>query len=207
MPSTLLCADDNMAKTHSVPALHLVSVWGETHEWANSHKMLCVKSTENAGTPGTESEAGVMFSLYNYKTASETTRVVFCLLLQTYVHAGSMTIQATHTRLHTIVLTQIGGSFPTFTLGPRHGWEAHVVVGPVLGRGVRHGRLWLGLCLLPVVATSLLPPSTHRLWRSFLRWAERWKSPTQSSWCGGFAGKWRTTYRKKGEKEGNAIFE
>lgn len=133
------------------------------------------------------------------KMDSENTGVVFCLLLQTYTQTGCPVV-----RLHAITLTQVSRSFPTFALSPRHGWEAHVVIGSVLGRGVGHAGLWLRLCLLPVVAASLLPPSTHRLWRCLLWWAERRKSSAQSSWCGGFAGKWRTTYGNK-NKERNAI--
>lgn len=116
---------------------------------------------------------------------------------------GSMTTHTGHStgRPHVIILTQISWSFPTLTLAPRCSWEAHVVVGSVLGRGVWHAGLWLRLRLLPAVATTLLPSSTHGLGRCFLWWAERWKSSTQPSRCGGFAGKWRTTCIKKGRKK------
>lgn len=52
-------------------------------------------SMVNPGASGTEWEVGIMVCLYNYKTDSENTGIVFSLLLQMYTHTGSMTIQAT----------------------------------------------------------------------------------------------------------------
>lgn len=110
-------------------------------------------------------------------------------------------------RLRTLVLTQVSCSLPTLVLAPRHGWEAHVVVGAVLGRGVHHAGLrpWRW-CLLPAVAAPLLPAAPQGLGRRFLWWAERWEPPAQSSWCGGFAGKWRTTYREKGRRQARLVW-
>lgn len=49
----------------------------------------------NPGTPGTELEAAVILCLYNCTIASETIEIVFCLLLRTPIHPGSMITQAT----------------------------------------------------------------------------------------------------------------
>lgn len=95
--------------------------------------------------------------------------------------------------------TDASRSFSTLVLCSRHCWEAHVVIGLVLGRGVRATGLGFGLCLLPAIATSLLPTAAaHGLRRRFLR--RGGKSSTHARWCGWFTGKWRASCKIQGKE-------
>lgn len=97
-------------------------------------------------------------------------------------------------------LTDASRSFSTLVLCSRHCWEAHVVIGLVLGGGVRAAGLGFGLCLLPAIATSLLPTAAaHGLRRRFLR--RGGKSSAHARWCGRFTGKRRASCKIQG-KEG-----
>lgn len=96
-------------------------------------------------------------------------------------------------------LTNVSWSFSTLVLRSRHCWETHVVIGLVLGRGMRHAGLGFGLCLLPAIASSLLPAAAaHGLGRGFLRWGG--KSSTHACRCGRFTGKRRATCRVGGKE-------
>lgn len=96
-------------------------------------------------------------------------------------------------------LTNVSRSFSTFVLCSRHRWETHVVIGLVLGRCMRHAWLGFGLCLLPAIASSLLPTAaTHGLGRGFLR--RGGESSTHACRCGRFTGKRRATCRVRGKE-------
>lgn len=96
-------------------------------------------------------------------------------------------------------LTNVSWSFSTFILCSWHCWETHVVIGLVLGRGMRHAWLGLGLCLLPAIASSLLPTTAaHGLGRGFLR--RGGESSTHACRRGRFTGKRRPTCRVQGKE-------
>lgn len=96
------------------------------------------------------------------------------------------------------MLTSISWSFSTFALCSRHCRETHIVIGLVLGRGMRHAWLGFGLCLLPAVAGSLLPTAAaHGLGRGLLR--RGGESSAHACWRGRFTGKRRPTCTVRGK--------
>lgn len=96
------------------------------------------------------------------------------------------------------MLTSISWSFSTFILRSWHCWETHIVVGLVLGRGMGHACLGLGLCLLPAIASSLLPAAAHGLRRGLLWWGGESSAHTRRR--GWFTGKWRATCTVMGKE-------
>lgn len=88
-----LWARRNVAnKTEPLPSVCL----GVRKDRQESQQSQTIDKWQKWVNPGAPGSVGVrdLLCLYNYKMDSETTGIVFCLFLWTYIHTGSMTTQA-----------------------------------------------------------------------------------------------------------------